>query len=284
MDLTASMLSATTSKRAESAAAVGVAAAAAAAVAACMLCAGIISSHRRRRKIGAMQIHNISDEQGKFRKSEDDSTESTARLKNVSSGGTIARDSTADTESTASISHHRYEEIFSTKAKLSSRAEKDAYYDTCITNASNPTLLSNFLRPWQSAFLQSLDILTAEQLIDADRRGGDVSMSNAMCAYCANHEGMPRVDTHSCYNALKGWCQAARGVARYVRRVRVCDQERTVRFAGVSSTFDAVDVGGDTTSVSSNTGFVREISIDSSAAASELDNVSTLGFDESVTD
>lgn len=303
-------------KRPEAATAVGVAAAAAAV--ACIMCAGIVVSQRlkKRRQIYSTTTAccGTSSDGSKFRTDqaeaeargeggnyEDDSTtQSTsgssssapAGIGNASgsAGTSIFRRNrhvaAEDTDDAATSCSQRYEVIFSTKTKLSTRSEKHAYYDACIANSSDPTLLCNFLRPWQSAFLQSVGVQTSEELIAAHRQGGDVSISNAMCAYCAEHD-LAKVDTHSCYVALNGWCMVARGVVRYVKGK---DRERTVRFEDTCRTCIVGDVYVDGTiavgecssDASCSPGFVKEISIDSSAVASEFDDVSTLWFDESV--
>lgn len=82
--------------------------------------------------------------------------------------------------------------------------------------SKNPTALSNILRSWQCAFLETLSITTADELLNAHRAGAN-TMARKMKNWRAMQGGMKLMRSRECFVALKVWSCTCKVVLRSIK-------------------------------------------------------------------
>jgi hypothetical protein len=109
--------------------------------------------------------------------------------------------------------------------------------------SKNPTALSNILRPWQCAFLETLSITTADELLNAHRAGAN-AMARKMKNWRAMQGGnnMTVMRSRECYVALKVWSCTCKVVLRSIREQKEQARRRRNREDHVEDSVDEKDI------------------------------------------
>ncbi len=109
--------------------------------------------------------------------------------------------------------------------------------------SKNPTALSNILRPWQCAFLETLSITTADELLNAHRAGAN-AMARKMKNWRAMQGGnkMTVMRSRECYVALKVWSCTCKVVLRSIREQKEQARRRRSREDHVEGAVDVKDI------------------------------------------